>query len=453
MKLFPQDNDVVTYETGFDDDLLERKKISKQLSELVEKVNSPTVIALDDKWGSGKSYFLKRWVAAHQSDNEGTATTVYFDAFENDYLSDPLVSLIASVSERIPIEQEETIRRWKDTAKKLAKPTLGVALSLATFGAKQYLDDMGDTIVEAVSSEAKDTVPDIWQIEKERQDAMQSFRELLVELTENTNAPIVIVIDELDRCRPDFALSVLEIIKHFFSVPKVHFVLGINGSALENSVRARYGADMDAESYLRKFINVSFSLPRFIGNNHDEAAIVSYATQMSSRMELPNRLANRCIELLKCVSKENYVSLRDVGKVLSKIALLPSTASETNWTDGYLDTICILLVSSVVCSKFHKDLISGNATADDMMSFIGATKLNTSERIGDESNQEYDHQVTVWLAVMLFPNHYEHLKAMDHISDFIKEGMGKYFDRFGGIREPKSFVSRIQRDLVDVFRM
>jgi tRNA A37 threonylcarbamoyladenosine biosynthesis protein TsaE len=57
MKLFPQDNAVSLYETGFEDDVLERKAISKQLSELVERIEDPIVLALDDKWGSGKTFF------------------------------------------------------------------------------------------------------------------------------------------------------------------------------------------------------------------------------------------------------------------------------------------------------------------------------------------------------------------------------------------------------------
>ncbi|MDP2049071.1 P-loop NTPase fold protein [Cypionkella sp.] len=129
---------------------------------------------------------------------------------------------------------------------------------------KQHLDEIGDVLAGAVSSEVRDSAKNLWTVEKERKDAVKSFKELLVKLTEDEVSPIVIVIDELDRCRPDYALSVLEVIKHFFAVPKVHFILGINGVALENSVKARYGAEMDAESYLRKFINVSFSLPRVI---------------------------------------------------------------------------------------------------------------------------------------------------------------------------------------------
>lgn len=179
MKLFPQDDQVVLYETAFEDDILERKSISKQLSDLVEKIEDPIVFALDDKWGSGKSYFLKRWVSAHSKENDGHAVTVYFDAFESDYLTDPLVAIITAVSERIPEEQKATIDKWKAVATKLAKPTFGIALSLATFGAKQYLDEIGDAVSEAVSSEAKDATQDLWDAEKERKDAIKAFKDLL----------------------------------------------------------------------------------------------------------------------------------------------------------------------------------------------------------------------------------------------------------------------------------
>ncbi len=292
MKLFPQDNEVVLYETGFDDDVLERKTTSKQLSELVERIEDPIVLALDDKWGSGKTFFLKRWVAAHTAENNGTATTVYFDAFENDYLTDPLVSIITAVSDRLPDAQAATVKKWKSATAKLAKPALGIALSVATFGAKQYLDEIGDVIAEAASGEAKDATQDLWDIEKDRKEAMADFRSLLSELTRKAEAPIVIVVDELDRCRPDYALTVLELIKHFFSVPEVHFILGINGKALENSVKARYGAEIDAERYLRKFINVSFSLPRTIGERGEVDVVAKYASILVSDMKLPQRVSD-----------------------------------------------------------------------------------------------------------------------------------------------------------------
>jgi len=212
MKLFPQDAEVILYETGFEADLLDRALISKQLSELVDRIEDPIVLALDDKWGAGKTHFLKRWVGAHQKENGGKAVTVYFDAFENDYLADPLVSIIAALSDRIPRKQKATLEKWKKIASKLAKPTFGIALSLATFGAKQYLDDIGDVVAEAAGSEARGAAIDLWEHERQRKDAVRLFKELLIKMTEDQAASIVIVVDELDRCRPDYALSVMEVI-------------------------------------------------------------------------------------------------------------------------------------------------------------------------------------------------------------------------------------------------
>ena len=63
--------------------------------------------------------------------------------------------------------------------------------------------------------------------------------------------PLVVVIDELDRCRPDYAISLLEIVKHFFSVPNIHFILGVNLDALCHSVKVRYGESFDGRGYLR----------------------------------------------------------------------------------------------------------------------------------------------------------------------------------------------------------
>jgi KAP family P-loop domain len=452
MKLFPQDSDVSLYETGFDVDILERKTISKQLSDLVERIEDPIVLALDDKWGSGKTYFLKRWVAAHKKENGGTAVTVYFDAFESDYLSDPLVSIITAVSERIPKEQQSTLAKWKTVAAKLAKPTFGIALSLATFGAKQHLDEIGDALADATSSEAKDAAQQLWETEKERKDAIKSFKELLVKLTIDESAPIVIVIDELDRCRPDYALLVLEVIKHFFSVAKVHFILGVNGVALENSVKARYGVDIDAESYLRKFINVSFSLPRAIGPQGDQTVLTRYATQLIADMNLPQKVSQRCIALLSHVAGQNEVSLRDVGKVFSKIALLPAEATRGNLLAGWTDILCVLLVSSVVNPKLHKKLVLAKATLDEIRDFLGAQKINTVETIEGSHNPEYKHDLAFWLLIIIFAC--GPATAMENKDlPAWKNRIGEQFDSFGRPTSAKTIPSQIQRDWVDVFRI
>jgi predicted KAP-like P-loop ATPase len=64
----------------------------------------------------------------------------------------------------------------------------------------------------------------------------------------------VFVIDELDRCRPPFAPEVLENIKHLFSVPNIVFILSMNRSQIEESIRCEYGTQVHASKYLQKFV-------------------------------------------------------------------------------------------------------------------------------------------------------------------------------------------------------
>jgi hypothetical protein len=73
-------------------------------------------------------------------------------------------------------------------------------------------------------------------------------------------APIVIIIDELDRCRPTYAIKLLEEIKHLFDVPGLVFVFGMHGDQLAHSVKAAYGQQFEATSYLSRFIGRRYKL-------------------------------------------------------------------------------------------------------------------------------------------------------------------------------------------------
>jgi predicted KAP-like P-loop ATPase len=133
MRFSPPDEDVELYKQGFDEDILNRVRAGKALSELLERIEDPLVVALDGRWGTGKTYFLKRWVGAHTLQNEGKATTVYFDAFAHDYLSDPLVALVGALSERTPKTRQTRLKRVQKAASKLAK-RLGRRLGGISFG-------------------------------------------------------------------------------------------------------------------------------------------------------------------------------------------------------------------------------------------------------------------------------------------------------------------------------
>ena len=72
---------------------------------------------------------------------------------------------------------------------------------------------------------------------------------------------IIVIIDELDRCRPDYAIRFLETIKHVFEVEQVTFLLAVDKVQLINSLKGVYGNDFDAEQYLERFGDIWLNLP------------------------------------------------------------------------------------------------------------------------------------------------------------------------------------------------
>ncbi len=230
MKLFVPEPQIELYKHGFEKhDLLGRKEQGNQLSDLVEKISDPMVIALDGQWGSGKSVFLKCWVGEHTQSKEYTSKPIYFDAFQHDFMSDPLIALVSVLDEQIQKDK----KAWKTAklaASKLLRLGARVGLAVATAGATEIAGTLADAAIDTASNAAGSSIDNFWKAENSKRDAITNFRDALTEM--GTDQKLVIVIDELDRCRPDFALSMLEIIKHLFSVPNIHFVLGVNLNAL-----------------------------------------------------------------------------------------------------------------------------------------------------------------------------------------------------------------------------
>ena len=97
MKIVPPEPSVDLYNEGFEEpDILQRRNTGDALSDLLNRIDDPLVVALDGRWGTGKTHFLKRWAGAHEG-----ATAVYFDAFAHDYISDPLPALVSVPEERL----------------------------------------------------------------------------------------------------------------------------------------------------------------------------------------------------------------------------------------------------------------------------------------------------------------------------------------------------------------
>ena len=218
-------------------------------------------MALDSEWGGGKTTFLRMW-AAHLR-QEGFAVAE-FNAWKTDFSGDPFVALSSRLKEQFDIAQPdsrgESAQRFADAAKRIARRALPVAVRIMSQG----LLDSGSieqVIADELSTYVNDRLEEFEEVEQSFSDFKQSLAEEASRLSAlYDDRPLFVMIDELDRCRPSYAIELLEVAKHLFSVDRVVFVLAINRTQLAHSIRGLYGSEFDAPEYLHRFFDFDYTL-------------------------------------------------------------------------------------------------------------------------------------------------------------------------------------------------
>ena len=289
----------------FKNDCLERKPTIVDLTNLVQSTNQPFVFSVEAPWGWGKTTFIRLWKAYLEQNKH---PCLYFNAWSNDFAEDPMIAFLSEMSTLLEREQDEgknqalisALRRAQKIGVGILRRGLPVALRVATQGiideqtlaALKGSEDELSSLLERVAEERI-------QAYEQGKRGMKAFRDSLAEFArlsvkdETRRGPVIFFVDELDRCRPDYAVALLERIKHLFNVEGVVFVLSIDRKQLVNSVKAIYGNAMDADGYLRRFIDLSYRLSapptdRFINMLFDRFYIHEFFTERHKDKRFPH---------------------------------------------------------------------------------------------------------------------------------------------------------------------
>ena len=303
------------------DDALQREGIAFELNSLVADLvhgEDSATIALDGGYGTGKTFVLERWIQAMQDQGR---VAVYYNAWENDSDDDPLVSLIEALA-----SDDKT--DWGGRSKALLNEVLdGILRKFTGVDAqnlRKALDDQAVGLLDAAAA---------------RRESRQKLKELLAELVEATREEeefgVVVVIDELDRCRPTFAVELLERVKHVLNVPGLVFVFGVNMAALLETVKAVYGA-IDAHQYLLRMFATTWHMPpslAFHGRGREDRAerYVKYLVDrhglrtFCKRHSLLAAELSRAEGLLSLIAAGSGVTLRELERIVWLLAKVAST--------------------------------------------------------------------------------------------------------------------------------
>lgn len=310
-------------------DLFNRKDLAVQLTAYLDRLRDGTVIALDAQWGEGKTWFGLNWAA--QLKNE-SYRVIYLDAFQQDYVEDPFLLIASEINEAIGSDESvaEDLREKAAKVMKAILPlTTKVIINLATrfaLGSSNSSDELKevmDSTVDSTSDAAEKWLESKIDNHTKEKESLESFRNALKDYCESQDKPVVFFIDELDRCKPTFAIKLIERLKHFFDVPNLIFVLLLNNGQLENAVKGVYGAETDASGYLRKFVHFNLKLPKN-SNTENESTNASwiYLRTLSNHYKFSNdQVLYSFIKSFSVFSSLMDMSLRDLEKGMALLAL------------------------------------------------------------------------------------------------------------------------------------
>ncbi|MFK3859309.1 KAP family P-loop NTPase fold protein [Pseudoalteromonas rhizosphaerae] len=339
----------------FSSDNLDRAKYATYLTSLIKAKGgtdrnnlSNYVLNLDAEWGAGKTYFLKRW----SQDLKGNHPVVYIDAWAIDYLESPLMTVLSEIIEQLKTQTDradspKARAKFKEIIK-AAAPRVGSALMKRYLGfdfdvfnssesdgensSNKEIDfsKAGEKVLEVFCKEVTDSKESV----KALKQAIQAWVEYVVDNpvkkmgTIQNSYPAFIFIDELDRCKPTYAVEMLESIKHVFDIPGLVFVVATNTMQLSHTVKAVYGSEFNAEEYLSRFFNnryyLTTELNKELLENHCNTEL--FCAEKLNKMQIilfPFYLFEKEKFLEFCISVFNAVKLspRQAVKVFERVQL------------------------------------------------------------------------------------------------------------------------------------
>lgn len=291
---------------------------------MLNSLEAPSIVSLDGAWGSGKTYFVKQIetlgslpkeqfkdifssMANGLTNRNGEQILrfrdkfipYYFNAWENDCLDDPLQALLFSLINDVEKEKNLRLKCFKNGLKtiNIAELIKNITQGLIDESRMFELTDAQKLASEFITA-------------KERCKTVSDELQKLV--GSSNNKKLVVIIDELDRCKPSFAIRLLEAIKHCCLSDNVIFLLATNNEQLRYTVQHFYGDGFDGAGYLNKFYDLQFNLGDVDVDSYLKYKLGGdgnvFVCEVASELRMTMRELNRYSTMILMV--QNYIQYR-----------------------------------------------------------------------------------------------------------------------------------------------
>ena len=390
-------------------DEFDRKSIAEKVIKLLDAEMDFCPMAIDGGWGTGKTEFCHKLInlikeqdakrretaeeaaadaaraaenadasadAVAQADTAAQPTTdgeqtaaqakalpperavIYLDAFSSETVDDPLLCILAAIRAEFP--DEETRKEIRQSAMAVMKVGGKIVLKgLAAHLLKQDGEGIWAELTDAAQDGANDlidrTVDSLLDQYAHAQQNIEALQETIAKAT--AQRPILFFIDELDRCRPDFALSILELVKHVFDIPGIKFIFVANLEQLKAAIRKRYGQDVDADVYLEKFVKMEIGLSSHTNAKkhlHNSIVLFERYAKKYGLVQIEQQYFIR--ELIRALIIKHNISLRSVQKIIRLIEVYRSLTGTDCFVRACYPGYSLMAVMSVFISVIDKKM-------------------------------------------------------------------------------------------------
>lgn len=399
------------------DDLTGRFDQLRDFVKTIDSVEGNYAIFLDGEWGCGKTFFTKEaerlLVVGNQNlQNPETARfgellsaatglglsnshlPIYFNAWEHDYLDSPFLPLVETL-----VASFSELRGKENASRSLARKSVDALKAVkANFGIVEV--DFGEVYKAFAGDKTLDELHG-------KRVLREKLKALLDEAKEERANRIVLFVDELDRCRPEYAVKTLEALKFLFDQDYLTMVFSVNARALGLSISSWYGNGFDGPRYLMRFYDSAFSLDHHNANAYLRSIGINcsdpedFIVRCAKRSEITMRDLNRCAgDLKKIIGSPDYARCNNelVMTLCLKVIAVGAvffTGSKPGKRDGVLrgkdgDALCAWLMEDESFVRFMLDL-PGNwfGEEDDSLSYR-YTDVDLTDVVLDKAKERFD---------------------------------------------------------------
>ncbi len=317
-------------------DSLGRDKFGKFFCNHLIEYDTSVVIELAAGYGEGKTTFLERCekeIKAHEKANESEIK--YLNIWERDFYDDPLLALLDGMLD--DCQYKKIVDDFKEV-----------------FFAGSSV------IIKAITLGAVDVSP-LLSIKQKRIELLKKLEEYFMDKKKQ-----IIFIDELDRCRPDFAVRTLEVIKHMFSKLNTVFVIATDDNRLHSAINSIYGSGVANEDYLRKFIDIQFVLPPI--DNYDLKELCRFFNPGDFII----KPSLREVKTIEYFYDKHIISLKSDHE---KYSLIKEFRSKCEKSTGDIDDTILKFMCYLRCMKPNLYFKIGNTGAFEISEMLNQLKF------------------------------------------------------------------------------